>query len=182
MNVRVKISDRNDFFIIKNFIPLFRHYIAEVYNELPNKYGVFSYDSDRTLQELCNRRESWLEKPDELFPFIIFAFDRPVGYVLVSKVPLNAFEKSDYFINALFIVQPARRKGIASISVKKIIDMLNGSWELHTNSTNRNMSTQLFWRSFISEYTNGKFEEFIGNTPDGDEKIIFRFNSKKSSI
>jgi predicted acetyltransferase len=181
MDVRIKIADRNDFFIIKNFIPLFRHYISEVYNELPNKYGVFSYDDDKTLQELCNKRESWLEKPDELFPFIIFAFDRPVGYALVKKVLPNAFEKSDYFINALFVVQPVRRKRIASIALKKIIEMFNGRWEIHTNSTNRNITTQLFWRRFIADYTNGKFEEIIGKTPDEDEKIIFRFDSRKSN-
>lgn len=180
MEVRIKIADKNDFFIIKNFIPLFRHYIAEVYNELPNRYGVFSYDDDMTLQDLCNKRESWLEKPDELFPFIIFAFDRPVGYALVKKVLSNAFEKSDYFINALFVVQPVRRNGIASIALKEIMGMFDGRWELHTNPTNRNIPTQLFWRKFIDEYTDGKFEELIDKTPDGDEKIIFRFNSRKS--
>jgi predicted acetyltransferase len=182
MNVTIKLADKNDFFIIKNFIPLFRHYIAEVYNELPNKYGVFSYDDCKTLQELCDKRESWIEKPNELFPFIIFAYDRPVGYAFVSKVPPNAFEKSDYFVNALFVVQPVRRKGIASIAIKNIFNMLNGKWELHTNPTDRNISTQIFWRKLISEYTNGEFEEFIAKTPDGDEKIIFRLISKSQKI
>lgn len=177
MDVRLKIADKSDFFIIKNFIPLFRHYIAEVYNELPNQYGVFSYDDDRTLQELCDKREVWLEKPDELYPFIIFAFDRPVGYALISKVAPDSYIKSDYFINALFIVQPARRKGIAMTAVKRILDMFHGRWELHTSSSDRNSSTQMFWRRFITECTNGKFEEFIDKMPDGDEKIIFRFNN-----
>lgn len=43
----------------------------------------------------------------------------------------------------------------------------------------RNIPIQLFWRKFIGEYTDGKYEEFIGKTPDGDEKIIFRFSSEK---
>lgn len=180
MEIKVKIADKDDFFIIKNFIPLFRHYIAEVYDELPNKYGVFSYDECRTLQELCDRRERWLEKPDELFPFIIFAFDRPVGYALISKVQLNAFEKSDYFINALFLVQPVRRKGIATIAVTKIFDMFRGKWEVHTNPTERNIATQLFWRKVLKGYTNGEVEEYVNKKPDGEEKIVFRFNNKKT--
>lgn len=76
MNVTIKLADKDNFFIIKNFIPLFRQYVAEVYNELPNKYGVFSYDDCRTLQELCDKRESWTEKPDELFPFIIYSLGK----------------------------------------------------------------------------------------------------------
>lgn len=179
MNVTIKLADKSDFFIIKNFIPLFRHYVAEVYNELPNKYGVFSYDDCKTLQELCDKRESWLKDPNTLFPFIIFAFDRPVGYALISKVPPNSFEKSDYFVNALFIVQPARRKGIASTAIKNIFNMFYGKWELHTNPTDRNIPTQTFWRKLITDYSNGEFEEFIDKTPDRDEKIIFRFVSKK---
>ena len=179
MNVTIKLADKNDFFIIKNFIPLFRHYVAQVYNELPNKYGVFSYDDCRTWQAVCDKRESWLDKPNELFPFIIFAFNRPVGYAFVSKVPPNAFEKSDYFINALFIVQPVRRKGIASIAVKNILEMFNGTWELHTNPTDRNVPTQMFWGKLIKEYSNGNFEKFICKTPDEVEKIIFRFSSTK---
>lgn len=177
MNVTVKLADKDDFFIIKNFIPLFRHYIAEVYDELPNKYGVFSYDECKTLQELCDKRESWLEKPNELFPFIIYAFDRPVGYTLISKVPPGGFEKSDYFINALFLVQSVRRKGIATIAVKQIINLFDGKWELHTNPTERNIPTQMFWKRFITEYTSGNYEELIDKTSDGDEKVIFRFYS-----
>lgn len=178
MKVSIKLADKNDFFIIKNFIPLFRQYVAEVYNELPNKYGIFSYDECRTLQELCDKRETWVEKPDELFPFIIYALDRPVGYALVSKVPPDSFEKSDYFLNALFLVEPVRRKGIASIAIKSIFAMFIGNWELHTNPTDRNIPTQKFWRRLLDEYTNENYTELISTTEDGDEKIIFRFSNK----
>ncbi len=44
MDINIKLADESDFFTIKNFIPLFRHYIGEVYDELPNKYGIFTYD------------------------------------------------------------------------------------------------------------------------------------------
>ena len=177
MSVIVKLADKNDFFIIKNFIPLFRQYIAEVYDELPNKYGVFSYDECKTLQELCDKRETWIKNPNELFPFIIYAFDRPVGYVLVSKVQPNSFEKSDYFINALFVVQPVRRKGVASSAIKSIFNMFHGGWELHTSTSEKNIPTQKFWRKVLNEYTNDNYIEFVSETDDGDEKIIFRFNS-----
>ena len=180
MNVRVKLADRDDFFIIKNFIPLFRHYIGEVYNELPNKYGVFSYDDCKTLQELCDKRESWLEKPKELFPFIIFAYEKPVGYIFVSKVQQSVFEKVGYFINALFVVNPVRRKGIASIAIKKVFDIFNGEWELHTSSSDINTPTQGFWKNTLNQYTNGEFIYYIDKTLDGSDKIIFKFSNNKT--
>lgn len=180
MNIRVKLANKDDFFIIENFIPLFRHYIGEVYNELPNKYGVFSHDDSRTLQELCDKRETWIKKPEELFPFIIFADDRPVGYLLVSKVKQPAFEKSDYFINALFVVSPARRQGVASAAVEKVFDSFGQKWELHTSSSDRNISTQRFWKKTIDQYTKGNFVEYVNKSPDGSEKIIFRFDSNKT--
>lgn len=180
MDVKVKLADRNNFFIIKNFIPLFRHYIGEVYNELPNKYGVFSYDDCKTLQELCDKREVWIEKPEELFPFIIFAYERPVGYILVYKVQQPVFEKVDYFVNALFVVSPVRRKGIASIAIKKVFNIFIGEWELHTSSSDRNTPTQGFWKKTLSQYTNGEFIYYIEKTVDGSDKMIFKFSSNKT--
>lgn len=177
MNVDIKLSDKDDFFIIKNFIPLFRHYIGEVYNELPNKYGVFSYDESKTLQEMSDKRERWIEHPDELFPYIIYAFDRAVGYMLVAKVKEDAFEKSDYYLNALFVVNPARRKGIAGNAVKKVFDSFKGKWEVHTNASYRNIDTQNFWNKTIQEYTDNNFISYKDKVPDGDEVVIYRFDS-----
>lgn len=177
MNVTVKLADKNDFFIIKNFIPLFRQYIAEVYDELPNQYGVFSYDDSKTLAELCDKRDKWVEETEQLFPFIIYAFEKPVGYVLISKIQPNSFEKGDYFVNATYVVSPVRGKGIATAAMKKIFDMFSGDWELHTNPTERNYKTQKFWRNLLNNYTNKNYSEFITQTPDGDDKIIFRFKN-----
>lgn len=180
MKVNIKLADKDDFFIIKNFIPLFRHYIGEVYNELPNKYGVFSYDESKTLQEMCDKRERWIEHPDEMFPYIISAYDRPVGYMLVARVKEDAFEKSDYYLNALFIVSSVRRKGIAGSAVRKVFDDYKGKWEVHTNASDRNIATQNFWNKTIKEYTGNKFDSCKEKMPDGDEIIIYRFNSNKT--
>lgn len=177
MNVKILLANKENFFIIKNFIPLYREYIGKVYNELPNKYGIFSYDDSKTLEELCDKRERWLQKPDELFPYIIYAYDRPVGYMLVSKVKQPAFEKSDYYLNVLFIVSSVRRRGIASTALKEVFDFFGGIWEVHTSSSDINISTQKFWKNTIEKYTNGKYCSLIAKTTDNSEKLIFRFKS-----
>lgn len=174
MDILIKKADISNFYIIKNFIPLFRHYIAEVYDELPNIHGVFSYDDCRSLQELCDKREKWLDKPNELFPYIIYYGKIPVGYILISKVLQNSYINSDYFIEALFIVQSARRKHIATTVLKQVTILHQGRWQVNTNCSDKNIPTQMFWRKFVSEFSNGKFEEFIGDTDDG-HKLIFRF-------
>lgn len=178
----LKLADKDDFFIIKNFIPLFRHYIASVYDELPNEYGVFSYDESKTLQEMCDQREKWVKDPKNLFPFIIYAFDRPVGYLLISIVQPDSEQECDYFFNALFIVKSVRRKGIASMAVKEIFDRFKGTWELHTSLKESNVPTRHFWRKVISEYTQGNFEEITGITSDDVEKIIFKFTSELGDV
>ncbi|MEN8904602.1 MAG: GNAT family N-acetyltransferase [Clostridiales bacterium] len=178
INVIIELANESNFFIIKNFIPLFRHYLAEVYEELPNQYGIFAYDNEtKTLHELCDKRESWLKKPEELFPFIIFAFDRPVGYMLISK---SLYEnKVTYFVNALFIVKPVRKNGIGTEVMQKILTLYSGSWELHTSSSGININTQIFWRNFINKITNGVFRESIIKTADGTSKLCFKFSNEK---
>lgn len=177
MDIYVKLASESDFFIIKNFIPLFRHYIGEVYDELPNEYGVFAYDDSKTLQEMCDKRESWIKNPGRKLPYIIYAFNRPVGYMFVSKVSSDVSEGNSYFVDALFLVKPVRGKGIGSLVAKQIFDKFKGRWELHTSASERNLETQLFWRKVINGYKCGKHEEFIAKTEDGSEKIIFRFDS-----
>ena len=177
MDIYVKIANESDFFIIKNFIPLFRHYIGEVYDELPNEYGVFAYDDSKTLQEMCDKRESWIKNPETKFPIIIYAFNRPVGYMFVSKVYSDVFEGNSYFLEALFLVKSVRRKGIGSLVVKQVFDKFKGKWELNTSASERNLETQSFWRKVLNEYRCGKYKEFAAKTEDGSEKIIFRFDS-----
>ncbi|HCW54358.1 MAG TPA: hypothetical protein DG753_11615 [Clostridium sp.] len=126
---------------------------------------------------MCDKRDRWIQHPDELFPYIIYAFDRPVGYMLVAKVKKDAFEKADYYLNALFVISSVRRKGIASKVVKQIFDSYEGKWEVHTNASYRNISTQKFWNKTIQEYTDNNFIHYQDKMPDGDEVIIYRFNS-----
>lgn len=50
--------------------------------------------------------------------------------------------------------------------------MFHGEWELHTSTSEKNVSTQKFWRKVLNEYTNDNYIEFVSETDDGDEKII----------
>lgn len=179
MEIELKLATQDTFYIIENFIPLFRHYIGEAYNELPNKHGVFSYDDSRTLQEMSSQRRKMLDQPKELFPYIIFYKEIPVGYLLVAKVIQPALAKSDYFLNALFLVASARRKGIASHAVKIIFDTFKGNWEVHTSASEQNLPTQLFWNKTLEKYTGNHYFSHRDIVEDGSCKIIFRSASNE---
>ena len=177
MELELRLADEKTFYIIENFIPLFRHYIGEVYEELPNQHGIFSYDESRTLQEMTTKRRRLLENPDQEFPYIIYYKEKPVGYLLVSKTNQPIDGQASYFVNALFTVAPVRRKGIASGAVKILFDRYKGDWEVHTSASERNLSTQIFWNKTLERYTGNNYSSHKDIVEDGSCKIIFRFVS-----
>lgn len=178
MNIDIKLADRNDFFIVKNFIPFFRDYLGYVYEELPNKYGVFDNEDCMTLQQSCNKRDKLIERSNEFFPYIIFIDDKAGGYIIVAKGESIGVPDCDYFVNALFLVRTYRRKGISSYVMRNIFDLYHGKWELYTSKSNRNVDTQEFWRNMLDKYTKGNFQEELC-LKNGYEKLRFTFDNSK---
>ncbi|MGG3623499.1 hypothetical protein ABES25_08060 [Bacillus gobiensis] len=66
-----------------------------------------------------------------------------------------------------------RRKGFGKAAVFELFNKLPGKWEVSQERKNKN--AQIFWRSIINEYTQGKYEEF-----KTDDKFVQIF--KSSSI
>jgi predicted acetyltransferase len=63
-----------------------------------------------------------------------------------------------------------RRKGIGSYVAKKVFDMHKGQWEVLQLPTN--VRAQKFWKTIISEYTNGAYKE-CGSIADGSIGFLF---------
>lgn len=118
----------------------------------------------------------WFEKEGKLFPFLIFIDDKPAGFALVGSkefVPKGW----DYYMYDYFILRPYRGNGIAEKAARQVFDKFKGKWLVYTNPTENNPIGRKFWRKTIKNYTNDNYQEYEGNTYDG-EKLIFSFNNK----
>ncbi|WP_100404274.1 GNAT family N-acetyltransferase [Bacillus solitudinis] len=176
MKIDVQLTDENQAYIIKNLYPLYLYDLSGHYGRLPNVHGVFEDGDDfRTLNDQYVVQNIWWEKPDVLFPYLIFVDGIPAGFVLIATQP-HCNKGIDYFVNEFFLIQSVRGKGIAERVANIVFDQFIGNWELFTNPLEKNIVGQRFWRKTISNYTNGVFIEEKGETFDGD-KLIFRFNN-----
>lgn len=177
MEVEVNLSSKNEAYIIKNLYPLYLHDLSELYGDLPNSHGIFEESDDYvTLNDQYDVQNIWWEKQDVLFPFLIKVDKKPAGFILIASPPY-CNKGIAYFVNEMFLLRPFRGKGIAEFAAVKVFEQFQGKWELFTNpSAEKNKVGQNFWRKTISNYTNGKFIEELGDTFDG-YRLIFRFDN-----
>jgi aminoglycoside 6'-N-acetyltransferase I len=176
MNIDVKLTDKNDAYIIKNLYPLYLHDLSGHHGTFPNCHGIYEDTDDFiTLQDQYVVQNVWWEKPGCLFPFLILVDGRPAGFDLIATSP-HCNKDIDFFVNDFFLLQPYRGRGIAEIAATKVFDQFKGKWELFTNPADKNIGAQQYWRKTLSKYTNGVYTESIGDTFDG-YKIIFRFDN-----
>lgn len=159
MKIELTLADKDNFFIVKNFIPLFREYLGYVYDETPNRYGVFDHQECKTLKQSCDKRNRLIDTKDEYLGYIVYVDKIAIGYVVIAKGKQVVVDGCDYFVQALYILRSYRRKGISSHVLKKIFDSFPGKWLLYTSSSHKNKATQAFWRNIIKDYTDNSFTE-----------------------
>ncbi|MFF2092234.1 GNAT family N-acetyltransferase [Paenibacillus sp. NPDC058174] len=181
MKIEVRLTDKNDAYIIKNMYPLYLHDLSGHYGlvpgHTPNKHGIYE-DSDHyiTLNDQYQVQNIWWEHPNALFPYLIAADNRPAGFALIAAPPYCP-PGADYFVNDFFMLQPFRGNGHAQIAITSLFQRFTGQWELYTNPSEKNGVGQSFWRRTVSHYTKGNYEERTGPTMDG-EKLIFKFSNR----
>lgn len=178
MKVETILATKETENIIKNLYPLYLHDLAEIYEELPNEYGIFEEEPIKTLMEQYDVQNVWFEKPGNLYPFIIIVDGKPAGFDLISTKDF-APKSTDYYLYEFFLLRPYRGKGIAEEAAKQVFDRFKGKWELYTSHKN-NERGKGFWRKTLSNYTGGNYEETSGETflKDGI-KTIFKFNNSE---
>ncbi|MBB6631069.1 GNAT family N-acetyltransferase [Clostridium algidicarnis] len=175
MEIELVLANNESGNIIKNLYPLYLYDLSEIYGNIPNEYGIYEDEPIKTLEEQYHVQDIWFQKPELLFPFIIFADKKPAGFALVSTGEYSPKE-IDYYLYEFFLLRPYRGKDIGEISAKQVFDKFQGKWQLHTNPTSSNKKAQSFWNKTINNYTSGNFESVCGPTFDG-EKLIFRFSN-----
>lgn len=177
MEIDIRLTTKEESYMIKNLYPLYLHDLSGHYGFLPNRHGVFEDEEDiKTLSEQYEVQNIWWEKPGTLYPFLILVDEIPAGFILVATPP-HCSKGIDYFVNECFLLQPYRGKGIAEVAVTRVFDQFTGKWELFTNPDERNIVGKKFWRKTISNYTKENYTEKYGDTFDG-YRLVFQFENK----
>lgn len=177
MNVQVELCGLDQKFIINNLYPLYLHDLSEIWNRLPNKFGVFDEDDLRTLEEQKAVFDIWWEKPSILFPYLISVNSIPAGFGLVARPPYTP-DQADFYLNEFFIVRSFRGKGVGEQAAQQLFNRYHGQWQLHTNPTARNTHSTAFWRKTLAHYSEGPFTEENKETQHDGFVKVFRFNNK----
>lgn len=177
MNIDVVLANKENSIIIKNMYPLYLHDLSEFNGDMPNEYGIYEDGPVKTLIEQYDAQNQWFEEPGKLFPFIIMADSRPVGFILTATHPYIP-KDVDYYVYESFLLRPYRGKNIAEAAVKQIFDKFKGKWMLFTHPTENNKRAQSFWHKTVGDYTSEDYEVNIEETFAG-KKMVFRFNNKK---
>lgn len=182
MKIEVRLTDNREAYVIKNLYPLYLYDLSEHFGRIPNAHGIYEDSDDfKTLHDQYEVQSIWWEKPDVLFPYLIFVDGIPAGFILIATPPY-CNKGINYFVNEFFLIQSLRGKGIAEKAANIVFDQFKGKWELFTNPLEKNIVGQKFWRKTIFNYTNGVYTEIKEETYDG-YKSVFRFdNSGKQLI
>lgn len=179
MKVTTILTDPSTKFIVNNLYPLYLHDLSEIWGWKPNQYGVFEEDDTLTLSEQNKVFDIWWEKPSILFPYLIRVDHIPAGFALVATPP-HTPPGSEFYMNEFFMLRAFRGNGSAEAAAVQVFNLHRGSWELHTNPTETNKRAQSFWRKTLHHYTSGSYQEELANTEHDGNKIVFRFNNRRT--
>lgn len=111
---------------------------------------------------------------DSAHPLIILKNDRPVGFALVGRPLRNQRNAVDFRMAEFFITEKERRLGVGKDAAVLIFNRFAGSWEISEFQYNK--PAIAFWRSVVSDYTNGRYRE---SHVHGEVRQVFVSMQKK---
>ena len=132
--------------VLVQLMELYNYDFSEYEDTDINEYGYYGYPYID---------QYWNEKGR--LPYFIRVDGKLAGFVLVGDVVKNIYSDGNRNIAEFFIMKKYRRKGIGKYVAKKIFDMHKALWQVE--QLRSNIRAQKFWKSVISEYTKGNFEE-----------------------
>jgi len=157
--VEVKLEEKAK---LKGLMSLYLHDLSEFAEDLKvNKDGLFEYEGIDLYF-----------KDEELMPFFICTKNEVVGFVLINSGKF-VDPNIDYSIHELFILKGFRRKGIAQITIEKILNSYMGKYKVEQLKENKTAIG--FWRNFYEVQGIKYIEE--KEEIDGFECLIQIFNN-----
>jgi predicted acetyltransferase len=143
--------------LMEYYVYEFSQYIDSIELKEDGRYGFEGLD------------DYWMDS--NRHPFFIKVFGKLAGFVLVRTVDVDS--EPLHTIAEFFIMKKYGGKGIGKTAAKRIFDLFPGKWQV--TQIEKNYPAQAFWRSLISEYTNGKYEERY----DQRRRSVQEFYAKK---
>lgn len=110
---------------------------------------------------------------DSSHPLIILKNDKPAGFALVSRPPRHRRESIDFRMAEFFVTRAQRRLGVGRDAAMLIFNRFGGTCEIDEFQYNKPAIT--FWRSVVSEYTRGRFQESVLH---GEVRQVFASRQK----
>jgi predicted acetyltransferase len=157
--IKVKLEGKAK---LKGLMSLYLHDLSEFAEDLKiNEDGLFEYEGIDLYFE-----------NEELMPFFICSQNEVVGFILVNSGKFVG-PNIDYSIHELFILKGFRRKGIAHITIKKILNSYMGKYKVEQLKENKTAIG--FWRNFYEVQGIKYIEE--KEAIDGFECLIQIFNN-----
>jgi predicted acetyltransferase len=91
-------------------------------------------------------QSDWWQKPDDLYPYMIYRGGAPVGFCLVigARYVAAVGAEGDYSIWELFVDEPFRGSGVAETAVREVLSMMPGRWSVQAMV--KNGRALGFWR------------------------------------
>jgi predicted acetyltransferase len=106
---------------------------------------------------------------DSSHPLVILQNNRPVGFALVSRPPVNRRAELDFRLAEFFVTADVRRLGVGASAATLIFSRFAGRWEIIEFL--RNAGAVAFWRTVIGKYTSGRYRESVAN---GEVRHVFQ--------
>jgi len=91
-------------------------------------------------------QSDWWQKPEDLYPYMIYRDGAPVGFCLVMgrRYVAAVGEEGDYLIWEMFVDKPHRGSGVAELAVREILLSKPGRWSVQAMP--KNGRAVGFWR------------------------------------
>ncbi|MBC7808156.1 MAG: GNAT family N-acetyltransferase [Akkermansiaceae bacterium] len=120
-----------------------------------NQHGVINGLNSRTHDEAVSGEDNFWEWPS-LQAYLITLNGWPAGFAMVASPP-NATPGVEYRLQEFFVINKARRRGVATEAIRQLFARLPGKWELWTDP--RNLPASSFWHKNVPLVSGGKFTD-----------------------
>lgn len=179
MKIDITPATESDRKIIHNMVSYYIYDFSEHMGWNIKTNGTFGGCDDlaeywQTWHPETDEKDRWSDKSWQGFPYLIQVDDRIAGFALVRHLGTtlpNTFDMGEFFILRKF-----RRKSIGQHVAHTLFDKHQGNWIVRQMIGNRSATT--FWRTVISNYTNGTYQETKEEALHyKDIQIVQRFKS-----
>jgi predicted acetyltransferase len=159
MNIEVVLCPVEKKQVLKNLYTYYRYnrlkYSETGCGSYINDYGVIDGDTSRTHEEATRGEDGLWERPGAVFPFLVRADGRLVGFAIVCGRSNSTDGRRDLVMNDFFIANRYRRCGIGRQAAFTLFDWFPGRWQIEQMAGD--VDAQAFWERVVGEYTQGEF-------------------------